>query len=282
MFITKIFRPWMESIEQSETKPLCPPENKISHSQPTRNMGGCLSVFSRNPQHSHGDGGEATSTERLLSDTERNQPARYRTMDESSNEYDLENEIHEGLNELIKESTNRCASAVILPAEVRSFWDNLHRSSFYTEQSWYDRKWSKSNLMSDYRIIMSILIKIGFKRWKEFRSIFIDKANRKDENLPFSKDAVQSVDFLGFSGREFYVAQWVFCPLVIVENSDPLELKGEEEERRFPFIEHEKEIGSGAAGTVYKQVIAAGHIEYQSPGRESTNKQVSKGFHHNV
>lgn len=219
---------------------------------------------------------EAASTERLLSDAERDQTAtQYQTIQRPISPEDLEFEIHRGLDKMIKNSTTRLGTAIILPTDVGDFWDSLHKSSFYTRQPWYDRAWDRTSVMSEYRTIMSILIKSGFKRWKYFKKVFIDKENRKDKNLPFSKDEIQKPDFLDVLWREFYVTQWLFCPLKIVEDSDPVELNGDEEERRFPFIKPEKEIGSGAAGTVYKQVIAPGHIKYRSQGRESSNEQVS-------
>ena len=275
----RIFGLREDSSEQCENKALYSLETQHLHLRQPERMGCCFStprLVSKRRDLTGRLADEATSTDRLLDGNARNGGSlQYRSTSSLASEDDLLNEIDEGLDRLIKESTSRCESAIVLPAEVYDLWDSPHIANFYRTQGWYAPEWDKTNRLRDYCIILSILVKIGFRKWNKFRSIFLDKANRTDRNLPFNKNILQAPDFLGSKGRDFYVKQWTFCPLVIKENAEPLELAELDEERRFPFVELEKEIGSGFAGTVYKQVIAKGHLVYQSPGRSSVNDVVS-------
>jgi hypothetical protein len=186
---------------------------------------------------------------------------------------ELEERIRDGLWGLMKRSSDRENSQIILPDELAKFWNPVAKRNFYTRQSWYDTAWDEDNRMLDYQKIISILILARFREWDRFREIFIDKG-RTDKELLFTLDHLEKDDFLGpRDAPYFFRDQWIFCPLVIEEKQQSYELIELEAERRFPYIEIGKEIGSGATGTVTRQVIAAHHLKYSKP-RESENIQV--------
>jgi len=250
------------------------PQHKLV-SQERRNcvMGNCLSLFAfiGSPKSEHVPQNHTTqtsSTEGLISRDEQMEP--------SPRLEDLEKDIRKGLRDLMKQSSERENSKIILPEELDTFWGPLSRRQFYTNQSWHDHTWNQSNYMAGYHKVMSILILAQFRDWANFKHIFIDKG-RSDKRLLFSKEELQAEDFLGSDfAPYFWDNQWIVCPLVIKEREDPYELTGIQAERRFPYIEPGKEIGNGATGTVFKQVIATRHLIYSTPGRVSSNTQVCR------
>jgi hypothetical protein len=190
----------------------------------------------------------------------------------------LEENIRKGLRLLMKKSSDRENSNIILPEELARFWTTA-KCRFYNRQSWYDPKWDEEDEMTKFQTIISVLVLARFNNWGNFRRVFIDEQERLDENLPFKSEDLKNENFLGPDfAPNFYDCQWIFCPLVIEERQEPYELLGMEAERRFPYIKPGKEIGSGATGVVSKQVIAARHLKYSALGRKSDNTEVCEIF----
>ncbi|KAF2708727.1 kinase-like protein [Pleomassaria siparia CBS 279.74] len=184
---------------------------------------------------------------------------------------DLEVNIRNKLRLLMKQSSERENSQIILPEDLKAFWTPMATRQFYTRQRWHDREWNETERMSDYHKIIAVLILARFRDWGNFRKIFIDM-ERSDKNLPFEKKDLKKEDFLGSDfAQYFWSSQWVVCPLVIEELQEPYELTGKMAEQRFPYINPGEEIGSGATGTVFKQVIAARHLRYSKLGGKSDN-----------
>lgn len=186
----------------------------------------------------------------------------------------MEEKIRMGLRSLMKQSSDRENSNIILPDELAKFW-TTGRRRFYTNQSWYKSEWDEEDEMVKFQKIISVLTLARFNDWERFRLIFVDQQERSDENLPFKLEDLENENFLKPDfGRTFYDFQWIICPLVIEERHEPYELLGMEAERRFPYIEQGKEIGHGATGVVSKQVIAPHHLKYSWLGRKSDNTEV--------
>lgn len=159
---------------------------------------------------------------------------------------------------------------IILPATVKNIWAPVHYRGFYTHQVWYDTAWNKDTFMDQYLQIMSILIRIDFVRWEQFGTIFIDQKDRRDTNLPFDLKVLQRKDFLGkVAGKNFFLAQWAFCPIHIQEQEDEYALN---KEWRLPWIDDPIEIGQGAFGRVTKQTVATGFLVYED---KTVNPKVS-------
>ncbi|CAO2649257.1 Nn.00g066420.m01.CDS01 [Neocucurbitaria sp. VM-36] len=156
----------------------------------------------------------------------------------------------------------------IFPEEIKRIWDPMYYRRFYTSQPWYDESWDKCNLMDDYLRIMSILVQIHFRDWKNFRRLFID-SNRRDEDLPFKKNGLKALDFLGDAfGPSFYDAQWAYCPRKIQEREEPYVWDGDEP---LPWLDQPVKIGEGAFGRITRQTIAKGYLEYDNRDNRTVN-----------
>ncbi|KAJ4351544.1 uncharacterized protein N0V89_006887 [Didymosphaeria variabile] len=182
----------------------------------------------------------------------------------------LEIEIRECLRQLTKGPSEQINAEIIIPKELSCSWTSRYRQ-FYKRQRWYRSEWDEDDLLKSYHRIISILIMIRFTDWNSFCRLFIE-LNRNDEAIPFEHDQLVDDSFLGSDiGKDFWKEQWKFCPLVIKEAETPIKLTGKEVHRRFPYVETEEWIGDGASCTVYKQVIAARHLIYSAPLRNSIN-----------
>lgn len=259
------------AVWQRSTEPKTDSKPKVSV------MGTCLSLFSsqtRNvsqQQSNHNELPATSSTEDLIPERVQLEPP--------PSLQSLEKEIRSGLRALMKKSSDLENSKIILGDDLRGFWTD-HYTQFYKRQLWYDPRWDRTNLVSDYQRIISILILIQFKDWKHFRNMFIDRG-RADAELPFNREELNKESFLGSDiGPYFWECQWIVSPLVIEERQEPYHLTGDEVERRFPYVEKERKIGAGVSCTVYRQVIAARHLKYSRQARESDNTKVGSCFFH--
>ena len=128
-------------------------------------------------------------------------------------------------------------------------------------------KWYKEDLLEliykDFLRIVGILVVIKWPDWEDFFKVFLDpkdafgRPSRRDTRLPFLE-----VDFIedSTSTRLFQWDQYIFCPIVIEEDSHVLIGN---EKRRLPFLSSTPQ-GDGGSGTVFKVEVEKFQIRYRA------------------
>ena len=111
--------------------------------------------------------------------------------------------------------------------------------------------------------MLSILVMIRSESLPKFKKNFLDhrdgngRLDRTDESLPISRQ-VSHDSGLGLPRHEarlFEMTQYQFIPIILKQELEPLVLKTP---RPLPFVDPDPScLGSGAYGSVYKEVIAA-------------------------
>ena len=111
--------------------------------------------------------------------------------------------------------------------------------------------------------MLSILVMIRSESLPQFKKNFLDhrdgngRLDRTDESLPISQQGSQDSG-LGLGRHEarlFEMAQYQFIPIILKQELEPLVLRTP---RPLPFVDPNPPcLGSGAYGSVYKEVVAA-------------------------
>jgi len=146
-----------------------------------------------------------------------------------------------------------------------------------------NNKWYKEaeldHIYTNFLRIIGVLIIAQWPEWESFHRIFLDpkdpvgRPTRGDNHLPFI-----DVSFLEppTSRRLFELDQYIFCPIVIEENSHNIIGNSQ---RRLPFL-NSTPVGGGASGTVTKVEVERYQIRYtagQAGGEPNT--KVSTSLH---
>lgn len=150
----------------------------------------------------------------------------------------------------------------ILDDDIYGVWNSTRLQILSRGLDWEDTG-SQVRVLAEYRKVLSILVWIHWEEWGHFKEVFLDHLNRNgqpdrtDEDLPFAKDS----HFLRQSQRhEFLSRQYIFIPVVLVEESQYDTTDAEyDKQHRMPFLES-KIIGEGATGVVRKELVAAKHF----------------------
>jgi hypothetical protein len=155
---------------------------------------------------------------------------------------------------------------------LRKVIDRDRLRKLLQKNKWY-KEAELGHIYTNFLRIIGVLITIQWPDWESFPWIFLDpkdpvgRPTRGDNHLPFI-----DVSFLEHttSRRLFELDQYIFCPIVIKENSH--DVIGNKK-RRLPFL-NSSPVGDGGAGTtVFKVEVEKYQIIYtagQAGGEPNT------------
>ncbi|KAL3495232.1 kinase-like domain-containing protein [Aspergillus germanicus] len=127
---------------------------------------------------------------------------------------------------------------------------------------------------------ISILVQIGWDRWQDFRTIFLEREDHTDKYIRnYDLQLLEDKTFFGdavWAGL-FLDNRYIFCPLDIEEDMD----EKYSEKWRVPFLDGDitgatgssssSEIGRGSFGYVTKETIAVRHLRFNERTTFTTN-----------
>lgn len=139
--------------------------------------------------------------------------------------------------------------------DLENVWTSSRLKELFTGLIWAGDQFLDSAREKRTKIL-SILIKIRWNRWEDFKRVFVDSPGMLDTDLPISDIQVLE-NALGDAplAFEFQTSQYVFLPIIIQENQDVEYLH----DFRWPFTEESKEISPNSPKgslPVHKEVIA--------------------------
>lgn len=118
---------------------------------------------------------------------------------------------------------------------------------------------SKHPGLKPYLKIISILVRINWTEWGNFKHLFVSK-NRTDEKLPFEDSELRDPAFLFQSGRLFFSEQYAFIPVVLQREAGISEPRQYCPNQRLPFTRDVHCFREGPI-SVTKKIVAAGHLD---------------------
>ena len=163
------------------------------------------------------------------------------------------------------ENTSKCAFVTIHSLE--KIW-TPRTTERRLDELFCDFHWADESFLgminSQLLKVLSILVRIRWTEWSQFKRIFVDREGRLDKDLPFIDiDSWVDKPFTNSMAQDFEAQQSTFLPIIIFENED----RHYSPSFRMPFINAPKLISDkGSYCTVFKEVIA--RHQYQVRGKE--------------
>ncbi|KAL5002107.1 kinase-like domain-containing protein [Aspergillus recurvatus] len=134
-----------------------------------------------------------------------------------------------------------------------------------------------SIIRESYLQTLSILVDISWDRWQDFKTIFLERTGRSDQNIPtYSLQTLEDETFLGVSwAGTFLDTRYIYCPVDIVEGENLKYSEG----WRLPFLDCDPEERGHSPDTEYdkptlvtKECVATRHLYLRDRAPSSGNK----------
>lgn len=156
----------------------------------------------------------------------------------------------------LRRNDNDCRYMFITFHSLEKIWTIERLGEFFKGFPWADKKFLEVVLQKFLRVL-SILVRIEWDGFENFKDAFYDHPGRQDSDLPFH-DTNQIEQLDPIIANNFSTRQYNFIPITIEENKD----QEVSESRLFPFVKESEVISEekGSDCIVYKEVVAKRHL----------------------
>lgn len=161
--------------------------------------------------------------------------------------------IREELDERsFRKDDNDCKFMFITTHVLEKIWTDDCLTEFFEGFEWADKNFIEA-VKKKFLKVISILVRIGWNSFEDFRAAFYDYPDRQDSNLPFHDiSKIKQLD--SPTANDFCTRQYNFIPITIEEEKDQ-ELS---ESYLFPFVKKSEVIAEdrGSVCVMYKEIVA--------------------------
>lgn len=135
---------------------------------------------------------------------------------------------------------------------LEKIWTDDCLKDFFEGFEWADEDFIET-VKKKFLKVLSILVRIGWKGFEDFKAAFYDNPDRQDSKLPFHDiSEIKQLDSL--VANDFCTRQYKFIPITIEEKED----QEVSQSHLFPFVKESEVIAEekGSVCVVFKEIVA--------------------------
>ena len=159
-----------------------------------------------------------------------------------------------------------CRYMFITSHVLEKIWTTECLQGFFEGFPWADKNFLET-VRRKFLRVLSILVRIEWGGFENFKTAFYDNPGRQDSDLPFHDvGGIKQLDSI--TANNFSTRQYHFIPLTIEVNKD----QKVSESHLFPFVKKSEVIAEekGSFCIVYKEIVASRQL-INSEGEPNAN-----------